>query len=230
LTLDLRLSRERIVLAREEERRRLRSDLHDGLGPGLAGLAMQVRAARRDPSLLEVLGRDLEACSAEVRALVDGLRPPVLDQGLAAALRRLPAAVECPDDFGDLPAAVEVAALRIAGEAVTNAAKHSGGAVCRVVARRSSTALELTITDDGRGLPAVPRPEGVGLSSMRERAEELSGTCTITSASSGGTKVATRLPLPDNRSAAYERGKHDVEIELAGGGAVVERPLPARVP
>ena len=279
LTLDLQRSRERIVLAREEERRRLRTDLHDGLGPGLAGMAMQVRAARRhvDPAgrdLLEQLGRDLEACGAEVRHLVDRLHPPALDHGLPTALRReasrlsagpLTITVDCPDDLGDLPAAVEVAALRIVAEAITNAAKHSGGTTCAVTVARTTTALELVVTDDGPGEPPVVGPggiqaadaartyhsgSGVGLGSMRERAEELSGVCTIGPAAPHGTRVVARIPIAPSASrttaqgapttpgasgasgarGAYEKGEIDAEGWLAGRGAVGQRPVPARLP
>jgi two-component system NarL family sensor kinase len=93
LVHDLRESRERLVTAHEEERRRLRRDLHDGLGPSIAGLCMQVRAAQRtiehktpDTTMLNELADDLQTCMAEVRRLVDQLRPPALDHGLSAAL------------------------------------------------------------------------------------------------------------------------------------------------
>jgi signal transduction histidine kinase len=89
LNRDLQTSRERLVTAREEERRRLRRDLHDGLGPTLAGMSMQVRAARRlqtadsrAAEILDALAVDLKSCTAEVRQLVDELRPPALDRGL----------------------------------------------------------------------------------------------------------------------------------------------------
>ncbi|MFN2496977.1 MAG: histidine kinase, partial [Pseudonocardiaceae bacterium] len=94
LNRDLQSSMQRLVTAREEERRRLRRDLHDGLGPSLAGMSMQVRAARkllpgdcRAAEILDAVAGDLKSCAVEVRQLVDELRPPALDRGLEAALR-----------------------------------------------------------------------------------------------------------------------------------------------
>ncbi|GGJ95284.1 hypothetical protein GCM10010123_26330 [Pilimelia anulata] len=168
LTRDLQRSRERLIATREEERRRLRRELHDGLGPTLTGMAMQVRAASRlaGPAdrvtpLLAALADDLRLCSAEVRQLVDGLRPPALDRGLIRALRAqaarftgpgLAVAVEAPPDDTELPAAIEVAAYRIVAEALHNVAKHARATQCTVTVR-CGRVLELTIRDDGAGLP-----------------------------------------------------------------------------
>ena len=172
---ELQRTRERLVATREEERRRLRRDLHDGLGPSLATTLMRLEVARdlvdRDP----VAARDLvarlvdqtEADIGEVRRLVDGLRPPALDQlGLVSALRQradqdnqavtlgstAPRWTVTADEVGVLPAAVEVAAYRIAVEAVTNAVRHSGGTQVEVTLRRRPDALELVIRDDGAGI------------------------------------------------------------------------------
>ncbi len=209
LTLDLQHSRERLVIAREEERRRLRSELHDGVGPGLAGMAMQVRAARRlldadqrPATILDGLSGDLERCGVDIRRLVDALRPASLDHGLAGALRQeaarfgcdeLTVDLDCPSDLDGLPAAVEVAAFRIATEALTNAARHSAAHTCRITLRRTDS-LQLDIVDDGNGVPAQRR-DGVGLTSMRERAEELGGTFQLGSGRPHGTRVSVRLPL-----------------------------------
>ncbi len=213
---ELQRSRQHLVTAREEERRRLRRDLHDGLGPALATLAMRLESVSdlisRDPAgaaeLADTLSEQARAEILEVRRLVDGLRPPALDQlGLVSALRqravehRVPGApggrmiwtVEAADDVEPLPAAVEVAAYRIALEAVTNALRHSGAERCTVSLQREDGTLLLRIRDTGRGLAADPGA-GVGLTSMRERAEELGGTCTVTS-SGTGTLVEVRLPL-----------------------------------
>ena len=211
----LQRSRQHLVSAREEERRRLRRDLHDGLGPSLASLAMRLEAIpdliARDPSgaaaLAESLSEQARGGIAEVRRLVDGLRPPALDQlGLVSALRqraeeqRVPGAtgqmtwsVQADEDVEPLPAAVEVAAYRITLEAVTNALRHSGAATCTVTLRREDDTLLLRVRDTGRGLAEDPR-RGVGLTSMRERAEELGGTCTVTQ-DGGGTTVEARLPI-----------------------------------
>ena len=221
LTADLQHSRQRLVTAREEERRRLRRDLHDGLGPELASMTLQAEAARdclraapgrTDALLAELIGQ-LQAATAEIRRLVYELRPPALDDlGLVAALRTLAArydqgsppglriTVEAPDVPSPLPAAVEVAAYRICQEALTNVVRHAGARHCTlqlVLAEadgRSGT-LVVEIRDDGRGL-AADRRAGVGLASMRERAAELGGTCLIEPVPTGGTRVLARLPLP----------------------------------
>ena len=210
---DLQHSRERLVSTREEERRRLRRDLHDGLGPTLAGIALGLDVADNllttDPdgarSLLRELKQETTASIGDVRRLVNDLRPPALDEfGLATALRQhadrvnvrtghLAVTVDAPPDLRDLPAAVEVAAYRIAMEAVTNTARHAHARQCRL---RLSIAdgLEIEVCDDGVGIPSV-RPAGVGLAAMRERAAELGGSCTIDSRPDGGTRVLARLPI-----------------------------------
>jgi signal transduction histidine kinase len=166
----------------------------------------------RDPAgaaaLADTLSEQARAEILEVRRLVDGLRPPALDQlGLVSVLRqraeqhRGPGTteghmiwtVEAHDDVEPLPAAVEVAAYRIALEAVTNALRHSGAETCTVTLVREDGTLLLQVRDTGRGLAADPSA-GVGLTSMRERAEELGGSCTVVSDQSG-TLVEVRLPI-----------------------------------
>jgi signal transduction histidine kinase len=209
LVRDLQQSRERLVLAREEQRRRLRRDLHDGLGPSLAGMSMQVWTARtllpqpsRVTDILEALAHDLDKCKSEVRQLVDELRPPALDNGLEAALREVCRSFDSPtlsvrlrvdQSLGELPAAVEVAVYRIVAEALTNAARHADASSCTVTVERSA-GLAVEITDDGIGIDGSATG-GVGLGSMRERAAELGGTCTVTAASTTGTVVSIRIPL-----------------------------------
>ncbi|MGH3912131.1 MAG: GAF domain-containing sensor histidine kinase [Pseudonocardiaceae bacterium] len=222
LNRDLQTSRERLVTAREEERRRLRRDLHDGLGPSLAGMSMQVRAARkllpptddsRAASILDALATDLKSCTTEVRQLVDELRPPALDRGLDAALhtecRRFNAdglSVRCEVDgsLEGLPAAVEVATFRIVAEALTNVARHSQATICHVRVRRNG-ALYVEIIDDGIGITSSARA-GVGLNSMRERAAELGGDCQIGPAPGGGTSVRLELPFGPVQYAAHNAG------------------------
>jgi signal transduction histidine kinase len=218
LTADLQRSRERLVSAREEERRRLRRDLHDGLGPQLAGVGLQLDAARnlldRDPAaadaLLRQLGGEVQSAIADIRRLVYALRPPALDElGLATALRqqaarfaaggngaRLTISVEASDRLDCLPAAVEVAAYRIVTEALTNVARHARAQRCTVRISRNGM-LEVEVLDDGCGI-APGAGAGVGLTSIRERAAELGGTCTITAAPSGGTLVRARLPVGED--------------------------------
>jgi signal transduction histidine kinase len=212
LTADLRRSRERLVATREEERRRLRRDLHDGLGAQLAGLTMQTGVlrglVRRDPEaaeeLVDELRGELRTAIADIRRLVYGLRPPALDDlGLAGALERLaeqagteglPVTVEVRADDGvELPAAVEVAAFRIVQEALTNVVRHAAAATCQVRVEVGPEDVGVEVTDDGRGLPDDVRA-GVGLHSMRERAAEMGGECRIEPAPGGGTRVLARLP------------------------------------
>jgi signal transduction histidine kinase len=230
LTADLRRSRERLVTAREEERRRLRRDLHDGLGPTLGGLTLGLDAARstlpQGASTTETLLTELKAQSQEavsdIRRLVHGLRPPALDDlGLVSAIRQeaikhgnlvidfsasmegsdlkngLTFSVKAPENLPPLPAAVEVACYRIAQEAITNVSRHAKASRCWIslVVDEAWDALVLEVADDGVGVPEGRRA-GVGTNSMRERAEELSGTLTIEQIREGGTRVLARLPLP----------------------------------
>jgi signal transduction histidine kinase len=207
---DLQGARERLVRAREEERKRLRDDLHDGVAPALAGLRMQTRAfARSAPGPWQRLEEDLRACSAEIARLVDGLRPPALDTGLPQALRREATRWQGGDvdvrvDVGPiewvtpLPAAVETAAYRIATEAVSNAVRHaSAGIILVSLAVQPSgngDLLLLRVHDDGIGA-LLPRQGGVGLTSMRDRAEELGGTLNVCPIPGEGTTVTALFPL-----------------------------------
>lgn len=218
-TTALQRSRAELVTAREEERRRLRRDLHDGLGPTLAGVTMGLHAAatlvHANPvearRLLGSLESQVEEAVADIRRLVYGLRPPALDEfGLVRAVQLHAARFEgsaggChvtvdspPAGLGRLPAAVEVAAYRIVTEALTNVARHAG-ARSAAVRLCLNGAVELEITDDGCGLPAG-QPAGVGMTAMRERAAELGGTLTVESRP-GRTSVRARLPAQEAASA-----------------------------
>ena len=205
LTADLQRSRERLVTAREEERRRIRR------GPKLAAQTLNLEAAidalDRNPEaarlLLTGMMAESQSVVVEIRRLVYGLRPPALDElGLVGALAEQAAryshngllvTVSAPDSLPPLPAATEVAAYRIVQEALTNVARHAVATTC-TVSIAVHDAVRLVILDDGRGLPPIPRA-GLGLNSMRERAEEIGGTCVIEAGSAGGTRVAVRLPL-----------------------------------
>ncbi|MCC6297946.1 MAG: hypothetical protein IT314_01520 [Anaerolineales bacterium] len=211
LTADLQRSREQLVVAREEERLRLRRDLHDGLGPKLAGQTLKLEAAmdaldsetETARALLKESMTESQSLIAEIRRLVYGLRPPALDQlGLLSAIREqasqyqvngLQVTLSAPDSLPNLPAAVEVAAYRIVQEALTNVAKHAQAKNC-AVSLSINNDLEIIISDDGIGLPQTHRA-GVGLSSMRERAEEIGGTCVVESKEKRGTRVWARLPF-----------------------------------
>jgi signal transduction histidine kinase len=228
LTADLQRARQQIVTSREEERRRLRRDLHDGLGPSLAAQILKIGSARAllaaqpemADKLLAEIETDIERTLAEVRRIVYDLRPAELDQrGLAGALRayaeavesgelgdthpHLTIRVEIPDTLPPLPAAVEVAAYHIAREALTNVVRHAGAQHCTLrlaVDGGEDGRLHLSIQDDGRGLPGgepggVGVPAGVGLTSMRERAGELGGACTVQAEPGAGTRITAVLPL-----------------------------------
>jgi two-component system, NarL family, sensor kinase len=210
---ELQASRERIVAAREEERRRLRRELHDGLGPALTGIAFAADAAANtiddDPEqsqrLLTTLRHDTRAALAGVRRLVDNLRPPALDElGLVGALRQradqlawradgqsVHVRLDVPEEVPSLPAAIEVATYRIATEALTNVVRHSEatGAVVRL---RCAEQVELSITDNGP--PNGAWAPGVGLSAMRERAAELGGSFQAGPTPTGG-QVTASFPL-----------------------------------
>lgn len=220
LTGDLQRSRVRLVTAREEERRRMRRDLHDGIGPTLAGMTLKVGAIRNllasDPAaadrMLGELGGEIESAIGDIRRLVYALRPPALDElGLLGALHaqaarygargeaetrgepNLLVTIDADLNLPPLPAAVEVAAYRIACEALTNTARHAHARTCHIVLSVDN-ALRIEIRDNGLGL-SPERRVGVGLVSMRERAEELGGTCTITSAPGEGVRILAILPL-----------------------------------
>lgn len=211
LTSALQHSRERLVTAREEERRRIRRDLHDGLGPALASITLKLDAARNtlkhDPPATDQLLGELKTQSQEaiqdIRRLVYALRPPALDElGLVGALREyatrsrsdeLDISMQVREPLPPLSAAVEVATYRIITEAITNVQRHAHARHCHISLVVNGD-LQLEIQDDGAGLPERIQA-GVGMTSMRERAAELGGTCVFENASAGGTRVVAKLPI-----------------------------------
>lgn len=212
LSTDLQRSREALVTAREEERSRLHRDLHDGLGPDLATVSMLAEAAgdavRADPVRAAALLGDLveraQQAVADLRSVVNGLRPPALDAlGLVGALRAYAAthtrrglgvSVHASTPLPVLPAAVEVAAYRIATEALTNVTRHADATACSVRLTAERQRLVVEVVDDGRGVTAADAP-GVGLRSMQTRAAELGGHCVVAARPEGGTMVHAWLPL-----------------------------------
>lgn len=214
LSAALQASRQRLVTAKEEERLRLRRDLHDGLGPKLAALGLKLDAAGmmildRPTEALHVLDTvkgDIRETIDDVRRLVYGLRPPALDElGLVGAVREgvqrfgvgvaPQIVVDAPDRLPALPAAVEVAAYWIVNEAVTNAVRHAAARRCEVRLALDG-ALLVSVCDDGGGMPAQWRA-GVGTTSMAERAAELGGALQIGPRRPGpGTEVIARIPVP----------------------------------
>lgn len=213
LSAELQASRERIVAAREEERRRLRRDLHDGLGPTLTGVALTADAAAnlvdsdvvRVRGLLASLRVDTRTAIADVRRLVNDLHPPALDElGLVGALRQraeqlawradgaaVRVRLDVPDRVPALPAAVEVAAYRIATEALTNVVRHSRASVA-VLQLRCGETLDVEVIDDGP--PNGVWQPGVGLQAMRERVAELGGLFEA-GPTAGGGRVHVSFPL-----------------------------------
>ncbi len=213
LAADLQESREATITAREEERRRLRRDLHDGLGPRLSGIAFTSDAVRNlvrtDPeaadALLKQLRADTTTAIEDIRRLVYAMRPPALDElGLVPALRQqaaglltadgrpLPVELVVADALPPLTAAVEVAAYRIVLEALANVARHSTATAANVALRPGVGGLVVDVTDDGTA--GADWVAGVGLSSMRERATELGGSLTAGPTPGGGRVVAV-LPV-----------------------------------
>ena len=226
LTADLQRSRQILVTAREEERHRLRRDLHDGIGPTMAGLTLKLDAARDLVSsnlesgnkeeleeaiqLLSELKTQTQETVQNIRHIVHTLRPPSLDVlGLVPALqahfgqvatpRSLSVQmITAPQNFPRLSAAVEVAAYRIVLEAVTNVINHAQAELCEVSLILENGNLKMQIKDDGSGLLKT-RNHGIGLDSMRERAEELGGRFDISS-SSQGTQVRAEIPVAPART------------------------------
>jgi len=209
LSIALQQSRQHIVTAREEERRRLRRDLHDGLGPTLAAQTIKVGAARalieNHPQTAAAILTELETSLAtsmiDIRRLVYDLRPPALDQfGLVGAIgefvqqfsdKGIIFRLEMPEKLPPLPAAVEVAAYRIVQEAINNVIRHSRAQNCRIFIDINGE-LTISVQDDGVGLPTEIK-HGIGLNSIRERVEELGGSLTFTSQQ--GTQLEVRISL-----------------------------------
>ena len=210
-TDELRGSRARLAEARDEERRSLRRELHDGLGPALAGIGLGLQAARntieRDPAataaLLERLAAELDARVEEVRGLARGLLPPALEElGLAPALVELAERQQVTGldvrvevaELGAVAPDVGSAIYAIAAEAVRNVQRHSSASSCTIRAAVEGAALVLEVVDDGIGI-APGAPAGVGTRSMGERAAGLGGVVEIRPASPHGTSVVVRVPL-----------------------------------
>lgn len=218
LTSQLKVSRARAVRAREEERRRIRRDIHDGLGPSLAAISLGLQTAGRTyarspdagAELLDKLARELAAAVDETRRLVYDLRPPVLDQlGLGEAIRQearrlettsdgLAIDIDIAESLPPLPAAVEVAALRITAEALHNVVRHARANLCTVRIRIDEQHLRLDVSDNGAGIP-YDYTAGVGLRAMAERVSELEGTFDLEHriGEVGGARIVVTLPIGD---------------------------------
>jgi signal transduction histidine kinase len=207
LTRALAAEHDRVLAASQTERDRLRADLHDGLGPSLSGIGLGLQgisdALHDDPAATLLLNRirdEVATAFAEVRRIIDGLRPVSLDTlGLVGAIRRhaetvsaaVPVQVSA-EKLPPLPPQVETAAYRITAEALANAARHAGAEHVRVALVAPNGALRISVADDGHGVGDATA--GVGLTSMRRRAETLGGRLDIDSRACG-TTVTAILPL-----------------------------------
>jgi signal transduction histidine kinase len=212
LTEDLKASRERVIDAAEEERTRLRRELHDSLGPLLTGAAFKADgialAAQNRPERAESLAIDLadqlRQSVEAVRRLAYGLRPATLDAlGLVGALReesdrlgQIKVIVEAPESLPTLPSSVEVAAYRIAAEALTNVVRHSDAKLASVQLTADSGSLKMIISDNGSA--NGPWSPGLGLTSIQLRATEVGGACEAGPTAEGG-RVTAILPLGTGR-------------------------------
>lgn len=210
LAVDLQHARERMVASREEERRRIRRDLHDSLGPALGSQALTIDVIRSNvvdnPALAAEMLVDLKALSqdmlTEVRQMARELRPPALDElGLGPALAviqemsaRSGLGVDLHvGNLPELPTAAEVAIYRIVDEAMNNVVRHACATQCRIEVMAAGHLLHLSIVDNGAGIRTDARA-GVGTASMRERAEELGGTFALHSQQGQGTRINVTIP------------------------------------
>lgn len=220
LNADLQGARASLVTARENERVRLRRDLHDGLGSQLATFIVQSGSVRRwirsDPERAEAelieLQSGMREAIGDMRRLVNNLRPPALDElGLVTALQTrfatfpsgalgdsetpLRVTFTASSVMDDLSAAESVAIYRIVEEAMTNVVRHARASKVRVILEKlESGAVRLSITDDGQGI-AADAPSGIGIESMRERAMEVGGTFSIGSNVPRGTRIDVTIPI-----------------------------------
>ena len=215
LTRRLAAAHDRTLAAAQQERSRIRRDLHDGLGPSLSGVALGLEAVQAAlpgdtqtaAALTARMRTELVGAVEDVRRIIDELRPAALeDVGLVQALQERAASlaarsasgltiqVRATEPMPGLPEQVEIAAFRIAEEAMTNVLRHARASRCQVCLEVGDE-LVVSVSDDGVGLPGQPRPDGIGLTSMRQRAADLGGSCTVGPAEPSGIIVQARLPL-----------------------------------
>ena len=198
-------SRERIVRAGDDERRRLERNLHDGAQQRLVGLSILLRLAwsrlqqQESPAeLIEQAVSEVASAIEDLRQLAHGLHPPLLDQaGVGIAVRaiakRLPLEVTVDVDGERFPKEIEVALYYVAAEALTNTVKHAAAESARVSIERGEEEVVLRVTDDGRG--GADETVGSGVRGLRDRVEALRGTFELESPPGAGTTIAVRLPV-----------------------------------
>jgi signal transduction histidine kinase len=207
LVEELRASRQRIVTAQDQERRRIERDIHDGAQQRLVSVALAIRMAQQrldpatDPALADGLGRtaeQLDLALAELRELARGIHPAILsEEGLGAALESLaeraavPARVMAVPD-GRLPPAVETTAYFVACEALANVAKHARASAATITAHQANGRLLVEVADDGVG--GTDPAKGSGLRGLADRVAALDGRLEVHSPPGGGTRVVAELP------------------------------------
>jgi signal transduction histidine kinase len=205
---DLRTSRQRLVTAQDEARRRLERNIHDGAQQDLVALAIKLKLAATtvddDPArqMLGELQAEAAGALANLRDLARGIYPPLLaDLGLAAALNAqaakspLPVTVEA-DGIGRFPQDTEAAVYFCCLEALQNIAKYAQASTARICLEAENGTLRFTVSDDGTGYDARHTPLGSGLRNMADRLAALGGRLEVRSAPSQGTTVTAHLPVP----------------------------------
>ena len=195
--------------AQEQERARVARDLHDEVNQSLTGLLLRLEAVSEEaPPELEAELTETKALAnramLELLSLARQLRPTALDDlGLAAAIggqveqiagAGVEAELSPQGDFSALGGDVQLVVYRVAQEALSNAARHSGAARIEVTLRRSERGAELEVADDGRGFPFEQSERGLGIAGMRERALLVGGELTIESRPGQGTTVRLAVP------------------------------------
>jgi signal transduction histidine kinase len=210
--VDLQRSRERLITAQDEERRRIERDLHDGAQQQLIALAVKARLAQqfaerapgKSAGLLGDIRRDAESALDELRDLARGIYPPLLaDQGLGAALEAqarkasIPVTVDVATD-ARYPQAIESAVYFCCLEALNNIAKYADASRAIVRIAHDVGQLRFEVADDGRGFDAGSTTLGTGLQGMADRLDALGGRFEVTSAPGMGTTITGTLTLGQN--------------------------------
>jgi signal transduction histidine kinase len=213
---ELRASRQRLVAAQDEERRRLERNLHDGAQQNLVALKVKLGLAEmfteRDPAraraTLAELKTDTDEALETLRDLARGIYPPLLaDRGLVAALESqarkatVPVAVET-DGVDRYPKEIEAAVYFCVLEALQNVQKYAGGSPATVRLRASADALTFAVEDEGAGFDAATQSKGSGLQNMEDRLDALGGSVTVASTPGRGTRVAGTIPIAAALAAA----------------------------